>query len=210
MNKKIYLIGAILSLISLILIIPMISAYNGYGGYGYGSSPLDYFDNQWVRFGIIFFLLFALIFFAVNKTFKNNAIAGIVAVGVSLLISLAVAQKGLLYSYTGDAIGNIAILVGILISIFALFNVLIANFGAPTGVIVGIITTLIFGSFVDLNELLPYGILSGPLGNIFEILNNILGAFIGPVIIIGGFVLFWSLFSRTARRRREMRRVYGH
>ena len=98
----------------------------------------------------------------------------------------------------------------VFLSIFALFNVLIANFGAPTGVIVWIITTLIFGSFVDLNELLPYGILSGPLGNIFEILNNILGVFIGPVIIIGGFVLFWSLFSRTARRRREMRRVYGH
>ena len=45
--------------IILLLILPLISAYS-WGG-GYYRSPLDYLDNEWVIFAIIFMIFFAVI-----------------------------------------------------------------------------------------------------------------------------------------------------
>ena len=86
----------LLSSILVFTLLPLISSYS-WGGGGYYSSPLDYLQNEWVIFGIFFLIFFAIIFFTVNKAFKNSAVAGVIALGFSLLISMVMAQRGLLY-----------------------------------------------------------------------------------------------------------------
>lgn len=188
-----------------ILALPVISAYWGGGGSsGYYDSPLAYLDNEWIRFGIIFLLLFAVIYYAVSKTFKNNTIALVVAGGVSLLISISMGQRGLLYSYAGDSIGNLAIMVGFLIAIFALFRVLIGNFGAPGGITLGIISTLILGSIIDLGDILPGGF--APLEIILDWFGNFMRYYFGLFIIIGFAILIFFIFGRKANLRKKAKK----
>ena len=61
----------LLSSILVLTITPLISAQFGWGG-GYYSSPLDYLDNEWVIFSLVFLIFFAVIFFTVNRAFKNS------------------------------------------------------------------------------------------------------------------------------------------
>ena len=200
MDKKIAMV--IMSSVLLVLILPPVLAQFGWN-YGYYNSPLAYLDNEWVRFTILFLLLFAVIYFAVNKTFKNNMISMIVAVGLSLLISIALGQKGLLYSYAGDALGDLAIVFGFLIALFAVFKVLMENFEPGKGFAIGLVSTIILMSFVDLNTILPSRYYYGsPLGNLLDNLTSFLSGF-APVLIPIGIVIVIMIFFKRKRRDEE-------
>lgn len=172
-----------------ILALPLISAQWGGGYYG---SPLDYLENEWVIFGIIFIIAFAVIYFAVHKTFKENkAIAAVIALGISLLISLAMAQRGLLYSYAGDTIGNMALLVGFLIVVIAMFKVLLENFG-KAGAFVGLILTLLLLKWGNSTGLFPESLNYGPIGDLMEFLQ---GPILWLLIIVGVIVVLVKLLA---------------
>ena len=127
---------SVLVLLSIIVlaILPLVSAYD-FGGWGYYNSPLDYLENEWVIFGIFFLVFFAIIFYTVNKAFKNSAVSGVIALGLSLMIAMVMAQKGLLYGYLGEEIGSWILIITVLIGIGFLIRFVYESFG-KTGTMV--------------------------------------------------------------------------
>jgi hypothetical protein len=181
-----------LSLIIVITIIPLISAYN-FGGWGYYNSPLDYLENEWVIFGIVFLVFFAIIFFTVNKAFKNNAVSGVIALGLSLMIAMVMARRGLLYGYLGEELGSWILIITILIGIAFLIRFIYESFG-KTGTIVALIILWIFLRSIDPYDFLPYQLLTDTFINIYEFFASIFG---GIILIIGALVILNIADTRT-------------
>ena len=63
---------------SLLILTPRVFAQ--WGGWGYYYSPMDYLNSEWVLFAIISLVFFAVIFYTVNKSFHNKAVAGTIAI----------------------------------------------------------------------------------------------------------------------------------
>src|SRR4030042_3187047 len=173
-----------LSLIIVLTITPLISSYGFWGG-GYYSSPLDYLENEWVIFGIFFLVFFAIIFYTVNKAFKNNAVSGIIALGLSLMIAMVMARRGLLYGYLGEEIGSWILIITILIGIAFLIRFVYESFG-KIGTIITLIILWIFLRSIDPYDFLPYQLLTDTFINIYEFFASIFGAI---VLIIGALVI---------------------
>lgn len=167
-----------------LLILPLISAYN-FGGWGYYNSPLDYLENEWVIFGIVFLVFFAIIFFTVNKAFKNNAVSGVIALGLSLMIAMVMARRGLLYGYLGEEIGSWILIIAVLIGIGFLIRFIDESFG-KTGTMVALIGLWIGLRSIDPYDFLPYQLLTDTFINIYEFFASILGLI---VLIIGALVI---------------------
>lgn len=163
--KKVVLAVFIVNLMTIV------SAY-GWGGWGYYSSPLDILENEWIRFAALFILFFAIVFIAVSKPFKENKGAAIViAIAVSLFISMAVAQKGWLYSYAGEEIGGYLFIIAIALGIIFLLKVMISLLGG-----LGLFATL-FGlwflfSKTYFSEILPYEIGSIDLFPFYDFISS--------------------------------------
>ncbi len=171
-------------ILTTILVLPLISAQ--WGG-GYYSSPIEYLENEWVMFGILFILFFAVIFYTLNKAFKDNVVAGIIALGLSLLISLAIAQRGLIASYgLGDSLSSWILLAAALIGIGFLIRFAAESFGW-----VGTVTTLIILwlliRFIEPSQILPDMLLNSRFYNFYD---SFLRSGWGLVILgIIGFIL---------------------
>lgn len=174
--------------------ISLVSAYNGWG-WGTGSSPLEILDNEWVQFIAIFIILFGIIYFSLNKTFgeEKKGLGAVVSLAITLLISLAIARRGWLYSYTGDALGSWVTILAIFLAIGFLIKVAHDNFGTA-GVIVSIIIVWIFIRFGDPYAYSPYIFTSPAISTIIGIFSSVLGLIIA--IIIGAI-----LANITPRRK---------
>ncbi len=143
----------------IINLIAIVSAY-GWGGWGYYSlnSPSDLLQNEWVRFAALFILFFAIVFIAVSKPFKENKGAAIaVAVVVSLFISMAVAQRGWLYSYAGEEMGGYLFIIAIALGIIFLLKVMISLLGG-LGLFITLFGLWFLFSKTYFPEILPYEI----------------------------------------------------
>jgi len=178
----------LLSLTLVFAILPLISAYSwgpSWGSWGYYNSPLDYLENEWVIFGIFFLVFFAIIFYTVNKAFKNNGVSGIIALGLSLMIAMVMAQKGLLYGYLGEEIGSWILIITVLIGIAFLIRFVYESFG-KAGTIIALIGLWIVIISIDPYEFLPYQLLTDTFINIYEFFASISGLI---VIIIGALVI---------------------
>jgi hypothetical protein len=138
------------------IITPFASAY----GFEYYSSPAYLLDNEWVLFIILFLMFFAMIYYTVNKSFKNNVISGVIALGLSLLISLAIAKKGLLVGY-GYGLDSWVLLIAILIGFAFLIRFSSNSFG-KIGAIAAVIVIWMIIKFVDPYNFLPETLLSNP------------------------------------------------
>lgn len=136
-----------------------VSAYNGWG-YGYWRSPLDFLENEWVRFAAVFILFFAIVFFAISRTFKEHIGAAIaVAVAVSFFITVAIARRGLLYAYAGDEIGNYLFIFAIILGAILLIKVITSLIGG-IGLFLGLFGIWFFFNKMQYSdfiyEALPY------------------------------------------------------
>ncbi len=167
-----------------LLSIPIVSAYWG----GYYNSPLEYLDNEWVRFVAIFLILFAVIYFAMSKSFKGDrGVATVVAGGLTLLITISLSQRGLLYSYAGDELGTWITLGAGLIALGFIAKIAFENFGK-----IGAITFAVLFWFL-LNYINPYEYLNYAPTIILDIhgfFSNILGLII--------FIILAIIFSSMA------------
>jgi len=147
-----------LGVLMLLITLPTILAANGFGWGGFGGgyqSPLYYFDNEWVWFTTIFLVFFAIIYFTVNKAFKNNVVSGVLALSLSALIGITMLRSGWMYGYVGDSIGAWITVVVALIA--AGFLIKFAFEGLGVFGVLGAITFFWFllqGS--DAYSLLPY------------------------------------------------------
>ncbi len=195
-------------LILTLLALPLISAQTWGGGmWGY-RSPLDYLENEWVTFTILFLIFFAVIYYSINKTTKNPAVSVIVALGISLFISLALTRRGLLWGY-GQGIDGWVLLGAAIIGIGFLIKFASESFGR-----VGAIATVIL-VWVILNAIDPYQILPDTLlySNNFMVFYELLTSFVGAIVLVVIAILLskdkeadsvggqlFDLFRRRVRR----------
>lgn len=172
MNKKILFILLILSSL------PLVSAQS-WNSYGYGYlSPQDLLNNEWVVFGLIFAVFFAVIFFALGKTFRDNlGVAAIVSLALSFFISAIISQRVSFYGYIGEDVGGWIFLFAILIIIaFALKALL--DLGGAIGLALGLVGSWFFIRYIDWETLLPYSVATN------EIFLFVQQWFIGLIVII--------------------------
>ena len=167
------------------LAIPLISAASWGGGSFFGGyrSPLDYLENEWVTFTILFLIFFAVIYYSINKTTKNPAVSVIVALGISLFISLALTRRGLLWGY-GQGIDGWVLLGAAIIGLGFLIKFASESFGRA-GAIATVIIVWIILNAVDPYQLLPDTLLySDNFMAFYELLTSFLGGVILVVIAI--------------------------
>tara|TARA_Y100000034_G_C6853821_1_gene387689 strand:- start:415 stop:1023 length:609 start_codon:yes stop_codon:yes gene_type:complete len=190
MNKK----HLIISLVILgLILLPIISAYT-WGG-GYYSSPLDYLDNEWVRFGAIFVIFFAISYYTINKSIRNNGVAAIIALGIALFISLAVARRGLLYGYAGDELGTWVLIVAAITGLAFLVKFAFNAFGRY-GVIGAILLLWSLIHFIDPYDFVPYYILGSDFFGIYEFIASWWGF---VIIAIISTIIIASKGKKTVR-----------
>lgn len=187
-SKKTSILFA-LTLISL-AITPFISAAygGGWNSWSYYSTPLDFLENQWVMFGLIFIILFGIIFYVLNKSFKNNAVAASVGFALSLFISMAISQRGLLYNYGGGELSSWALVIASLIAIAFLIRFANESFGRwGVGITIGIIWFMIYN--LDAYDVLPNSLLNSGFYSIYEwLFSGTSGIVIGLLVVVLGFI----------------------
>jgi len=195
-------------LILALLALPLISAQTWGGGmWGY-RSPLDYLENEWVTFIILFLIFFAVIYYSINKTTKNPAVSVIVALGISLFISLALTRRGLLWGY-GQGIDAWVLLGAAIIGIGFLIKFASESFGRA-GAIATVILIWIILNAIDSYQILPDTLL---YSDNFMVFYEILTSFVGAIVLIIIAILFtkgreaesvggqlFDLFRRRTRR----------
>ncbi|MEM0465560.1 MAG: hypothetical protein QXW97_02555 [Candidatus Pacearchaeota archaeon] len=192
MKKKIFLLILFIS-----ILIPFISAQWDVwssGGFGYFNSPLYFLQNVWVLFAIIFMIFFAIIFYTVNKSFKNSAISGTIALGLSTFISITIAQRGWLYSNMGGTIGSWLLVISVLIAFGFLIRFSYESFGR-----IGTIAA-IFLIWAILHGTDPYNVLPYELTNNYTIITiyEFISGWIGLI-----FLIIISAIIITARVQRR-------
>jgi len=143
----------IFGLILLLLSLQMVSAYNG-SGYGW-SSPTQWLQNEWVVFGLIFVIFFAMIFFGISKTMKENlGVAAVIAFGLSAFIAFTISQRTIFYGYVGEGLGNWFFIIAILIA--AVFFIrFITNIIGGAGMFLALFAIWLVLSNVDPYAVLP-------------------------------------------------------
>jgi hypothetical protein len=147
-----------------------------------GYTPQDFFNSEWFRFVIVFFIFYALIFFATKKVFgeKNKTIGAIVAVGVSLFITSAFAQGGLLSGYLDTGVSGLLVLIGLFILFALLFRVFYTKVSKAGSFI------LLFALWLILfltppESIIPYFMLTNSVLQIYDVASS----FFGLIILIG-------------------------
>jgi hypothetical protein len=199
-----------------LFIVPLISAYNHgffgrFGGYG-GPSAL--FQNEWVIFGIIFLVFFALIFYSLNKRFDNNAVSAIVAGGISLIIAMSLSQRVMYTGFFGgfggfgEGLGNWIMFLAIVFGIFIGFKFIFENFGPAGSIPVVVVFWYLLGN-MDIFNVLPYGFVTNEFLDIYEFIISWPGLFILLVISIYISSIFYKrkkdddfmIIPRWGRRR---------
>lgn len=177
MQTKRYLF---LILFLIILALPLISAYtSGWGGFGYYRSPMDYLQNDWVIFGIIFILFFTIIYYTTNKSFKNPPSSAVIAAALSLFIAMALAQRGWLNNYIGGELGGWVLLGASLIGIGYAVRFAYESFGR-----IGIAVTLFIIWFI-IHSLNPFDVFPAEvLSDLFLEAYDFLASYWGLLIVI--------------------------
>ncbi|MDD5193345.1 MAG: hypothetical protein PHF67_02045 [Candidatus Nanoarchaeia archaeon] len=192
-TKKYFLIA-----ISLILI-PMVLAQ--WGSWGYYDSPDMLFNNEWVIFAVIMLVFFSVIFYTVNKAFKNKAVAGTIAIALSLLIAITFSSRGYLYNYAGSGLGSWIVIFVFLLSMVFLMVFLYEGIG-PFGPFLGGIGLWFLIANADPYSYLPSELLSS---SYFYTIYDIISRFWGLIImLLISLLVTWSL-----RRSANYRSRYG-
>jgi len=194
-----------LILIFLILGVPLISAY--WNNYWYYDSPLSYLDNEWVLFGAIFLIFFAVIFYTINQSFDNKAVSAVIATGISLLIALALARRGMLYGYVGDELGSWLLFVAALIAVGFLLKFVAESFGT-IGTVVAVMAIWFVLYNVDPYETLPYELVTDIFLSVYSFITSPWG--LGLLILLAiGFSVIMDSRDPFAKGFKQFSKAWG-
>lgn len=186
----------VFAVLSEFLLMPMALAYVNFYG-----SPLDYFENEWVLFTVLFLLFFAVVFYTINKTFKNNVVSGVIGLGISLLLTMAITRKGFLWGY-GNGLDAWVLLIAILIGLAFLIRFATTSFGM-WGTICTVILVWVLIAYIDPYQFLPDPLLESP--EFMSFYEGILRTFVGAVILI---VLAFFLGSISKKNDDPVKRFF--
>tara|TARA_Y100000310_G_C20636446_1_gene791421 strand:+ start:939 stop:1895 length:957 start_codon:yes stop_codon:yes gene_type:complete len=190
--------STLITLTTLILI-PLVSAFD---------YP-DIFDNEWVRFGIIFAILFGLLYsFLITKFNDSSAPTTIVSAGLSILLTMAIAKRDLLDMFLEEGIVDWIVIGAIIILTLVLIIYLwkkLPGGKAKLGIILGLLFVLGLIPYF-LKDYLPESLLYGPLGNFIEIVQELPAFIIWIALTI--FIVFIILRLKEKVKNRG-RGYYG-
>lgn len=183
-----------------VLVLPLVSAY-GYSGYG-GNVIDSIINSEVMRFGAVFLLFFALVFYATLKTFKEQRGIGIiVAVVVSFFITSAFVQNGFLYGYVDSGITTWALIVGLLIAVVLFLKVIYENLGKGSTLgFVFVLYALLW--FVDLPSMIGYGPVADLVLMVYDLIIN-------PAFAMLLIVVLLVAWRWDAKKKKQSRRQ-GH
>jgi len=206
-------------LLSLILFIPLVSAQFRIGNEYFDiSNPSTLLQNDWVVFGGVFLLVFALVYLALSKQFgggmkSNKAFpwlqepASSESKGAIIVVSLIIAffcaalfvQRNWINGIFGEAIAGwlfLLMLAIIVILSIPFFKMLRLNVG--TGPAIAITFLMIWATLKYLID--PYNLISssGNFDNLFEIYNFVT-SFVFLLIALAVGILF-AVIKNSGRR----------
>ena len=173
MKSNISLFGLIV--FNLVLLIQLASAQ---------TNIIDFLTyDPFFRFILLFILFFAIVFFAVKNAFgeKNRNIAIIVAFVLSMFITLALVQRGYLFSYFGDDIGAWALIIAVIVAIGLLIKLAYANLG-KWGAIVVLALAWFMLLALDPYDYIPLGSGGDTIIGIYDLLTGYWG-FLGLILV---------------------------
>ena len=158
-------------LLTLVLIsLPFVSAYNGFGYYWY--SPSQLLDNEWFVFGLIFIVIFAITYFALGKTMKENKGAAVVISAViGLFISVAVSRRSYFYGYVGEDIGNYLLAFALILGFIILIKFVTGIIGG-IGLFVALGLVYFIFQSIEPYDILPYRLLNTDLVPLWDFLAS--------------------------------------
>src|SRR3990167_9187409 len=167
---------------SLLILTPRVFAQ--WGGWGYYYSPMDYLNSEWVLFAIISLVFFAVIFYTVNKSFHNKAVAGTIAIALSLLIAMTFSQKMLFMGFIGEDLGTWVFIAVALISMGFIIKFVYEGLGS-IGAVVAVIGMWFVLRAVDPYQFFPTSLLTNELFmNIYGFIASIFGLIIVIILAI--------------------------
>jgi len=156
-----------------VFFISFISAYYDF----YNISPSDFLENEWIIFGGVFLLIFAMVFLALSRQFSskkknkmfpwmedtesNKAIPGVIALVIAFFTASAFVKQNLISGFFGEAITAwiflLVLIVLVMLSI-PFYKALKKNIGAAPAIFIilfGVWAILKFG-FDPYQYNLPY------------------------------------------------------
>ena len=173
----------------ILLLIPLISAY---------YSPSYLLEDEWIQFGLLFVISFALIYKAISKTFEDNkGVSSVISGGISLFIASTLVKQNFLNNYIGaDLIEMLAIISLIsLIVFFIWFCFRKTSEGRKFSsfrFILGLLFIIIFSQFIY--SILPENVKYSFIGEIFIKLPDL--GITGLIIFIIAIIFIW-IIKRT-------------
>ena len=150
---------------------------------------MQYLENEWTMFAVVFLLFFAVIYFTVNKGFKNNIVSGVIALSLSFLITMTILRRGLLYGYAGDELGSWLMVIVALVAFGFLIKFAYEAFGTIGSTGATIVVWMLLQR-TDPYYILPYGV-SDTLFSSYEFLSSWFG-----LVIMVAFALAAAPFLK--------------
>lgn len=148
---------------------------------------VEQLENEWVMFGVVFLILFASIYYFVNKKTDNAPTSAIVGGGLALLMTIPIMKRGLLEDFLSESIVDWIIIIAVIVAVFFAVYWFYKKFNWK-GVLLILILLALVPTFIDLANILPSDIYYGPVGDFIEVLkgisNIILIAAVGWIIIM--------------------------
>ncbi len=190
-----------LGLVILLVVLPMVLAYNGYS-WGYYQSPLQYLDNEWVMFSVLMLVFFGIIFYTINKAFNNNVVSGVIALSLSLLITITILRRGLLYGYAGDDLGSWIMVAVVFIALGFLIKFSFEAFGVVGSTATVFLMWLLLQR-ADPYQFLPYGVSDMIIG-VYEFMRS----FFGLILLVAVAIFAAPFLERETHGQRMLRNVF--
>lgn len=139
-------------------------------------SPQDLLNSAWLRFALVFVIFYAILFFALNRVFRdsNKAVTITISAAISLLVSLSFYQYGYLDSYVGYDMAGLLILFGFLLIFGFIFRLLYMKI-SKVGAFFLLFCFWLLLFFSDAENFLPYSLLSDPVVYLYDLLGGFVG-----------------------------------
>lgn len=186
-----------------LFMLKFVSAYYSF------DSPLDYLDNEWVRFTLMLMVFFALTYFATKKTLKDNKISSVVSLCVAVFASAVLMKQGYLIDFAGDEIVAWVLFVIVVAFLILLGKALYDSFG-KWGV-VGMFF-IVWGALnlFDVSELLPWDYFN-EVEEIYEFLKSGFMLFLLIVVVVIVYAFSKSEDKRKKKKEsKNLRRALLH
>jgi len=192
-------ISHFLILLLILITLPLVSAYNGY------FSPSQLLENEWVIFSLIFLVFFAISFFALARTMKDNKGAAlIVSAVVALFIAFAVSRRGFFYGYVGETIGNYLLVFALLLGAIILIKA-ITNIVGGIGLFIALGALWFVFSSLNPFDILPYELLNSRFMSFF---NFLAGSGFLVLLIIALIVVVIAAYGGNKEINKSIRKWF--